>query len=216
MSFSFFKSKDNTLLLQAVFDRDTEAVKKLLSSSDLSEGNGRVLQVAIKYSTLEISKIVLDRTPNHVLHYSFALAVEYNKDELGAMIAQRGKFSNGALKEIELAFDKSAYFSLEHLFKHANLKRDGELFISKIRPQTPLAVVSSLQNHMGNRLCSRLPLSVWPLAGQNPKGFLIFAPYLDLKKMHSVVCKKTYTRLTKDSQDLIETLLTEKGVPFEH
>lgn len=207
----FSKPADNSAILQAIFDRDVHAVAHLRNDCDPYEGKGRLLRTAVLYSIPEVVDLIRSVTPHKLYASIINQGLQNNKPACVQRLISGAKFSDGAREEILLAFDKEYWLCLMPLLLHANMKRDGHQWVSRITKRTPVEVAARLERLMGARLCQKLPLAIWTLAGNNPESFKIFAPHLDLQKMHDVVQTKMYTRLTKDSQDLIETLLLQQG-----
>lgn len=202
---------DNSAVLQAIFDRDLHTVERLLPQSDCCEGNGRLLRTAVVYATPAIVDVVKSATPKKLYAYAVAEGLEKGKTETIQKLIGLSKFSNGAHNEIQLAFEKEQWHLLMDLLLHGNMKRDGAHWVGLIGKRTPTEVAARLERLMGARLCKKLPLSIWTLAGTNSEAFKIFAPHLNLPKMHALVLTKMYTRLTEDSQRLIEELLRQNG-----
>lgn len=202
---------DNSAVLQAIFDRDVRMVGQLISQSDTHEGKGRLLRTAVLYSTPAVVTLVRPLTPVKFYPAIVQEALEHNKTAALEKIVSLSRFSNGAQDVIRLAFEKEQWDCLMDLLLSADLKRDGREWVERITKRTPTEVAARLERLMGARLCKKLPLSIWTLAGTNPEAFTIFAPHLNLKQMHALVLTKMYTRLTKDSQDLIEALLLKQG-----
>lgn len=207
----FSEIADNSAILQAIFDRDVHAVAYLRNDCDPYEGKGRLLRTAVLYSTPEVVDLIRAVTPHKFYASVVNEGLQNNKPACVQRLISAGKFSDGAREEILLAFEKEQWECLMPLLLHANVKRDGHQWVARITKRTPVEVSTRLERLMGARLCRKLPLSVWTLAGNNPEAFTIFAPHLNLKQMHALVLTKMYTRLTKDSQDLIEKLLIESG-----
>lgn len=207
----FSEPADNSAILQAIFDRDVHAVAHLRNNCDPYEGQGRLLRTAVLYSTPEIVDLVRAVTPQKFYASVVNEGLKNNKTICVELLTPLTKFSDGAREAILLAFEKEQWSCLMPLLLHANMKRDGHQWVSRITKRTPVEVAARLERLMGARLCRKLPLAIWTLAGNNPEAFKVFAPHLNLQKMHDVVLTKMYTRLTKDSQDLIETLLLQQG-----
>lgn len=207
----FSEPADNGAILQAIFDRDVHAVACLRNDCDAYEGKGRLLRTAVLYSTPEIVELLRAITPQKFYPAIVQEGLQNNKVAGVERLIPATKFSNGAHDAIALAFEKEQWECLMPLLLHADMKRDGHQWVARITKRTPTEVATRLERLMGARLCRKLPVSIWTLAGNNPQSFKVFAPHLDLKKMYEVVLTKMYTRLTKDSQDLIETLLLEQG-----
>lgn len=207
----FFPAADNSALLQAIFDQDLAKVRQLLPEADCREGGGRLLRTAVVYSTQAIVEVIAAHTPAQFYAGAVREGLEHNKHLPLIRLIPLAKFKNGAKEEISLAFSQEAWECLMSLLLHSNIKRDSALWVQRLTKRTPLEVVRRLHRLMGPRLCQDLPLTVWTLAGTNPQAFEVFAPHLNLQKMHALVLTKMYTRLTKDSQDLIEKLLLEQG-----
>lgn len=207
----FSEPADNGAILQAIFDRDVHAVTYLRNNCDAYEGKGRLLRTAVLYSTPEVVDLVRAITPQKFYAAIVKEGLQNNKVACVERLIAATKFSNGAQDAIALAFEKEQWGCLMPLLLHANMKRDGHQWVLRITKHTPVEVAARLERLMGARLCRKLPLAIWTLAGNNPESFKVFAPHLNLQKMHDVVLTKMYTRLTKDSQDLIETLLLQQG-----
>lgn len=201
---------DNSAVLQAIFDRDPRAVAELLPHSDTHEGKGRLLRTAVLYSTPAVVSLVRPLTPIKFYPAIVQEALAQNKTSALERLPSLSKFPNGAQEVIRLAFEKEQWNCLMDLLLSANAKRDGVEWVERITKRTPTEVATRLERLMGAR-CSKLPASIWTLAGTNPEAFKVFAPHLDLQKMHALVLTKMYTRLTKDSQDVIEQLLRQNG-----
>ena len=201
---------DNSAVLQAIFDRDSRVVAELLPSSDTHEGKGRLLRTAVLYSTPAVVSLVRPLTPIKFYPAIVQEALEHNKTSALERLPSLSKFSNGAQEVIRLAFEKEQWNCLMDLLLSANVKRDGVEWVERITKRTPTEVATRLERLMGAR-CNKLPVSIWTLAGTNPEAFKIFAPHLNLQKMHALVLTKMYTRLTEDSQRLIEELLRQNG-----
>lgn len=207
----FSEPADNSAILQAIFDRDVHAVARLRNDCDPYEGKGRLLRTAVLYSTPEVVDLMCPVTPQKFYASIITQGLHNNKPACVQRLISGARFFDGAREDILLAFDKEYWLCLMPLLLHANMKRDGHQWVSRITKRTPVEVAARLERLMGARLCRKLPLGIWTLAGNNPESFKIFAPHLNLQKMHDVVLTKMYTRLTKDSQDLIETLLLQQG-----
>jgi len=207
----FSEPADNGAILQAIFDRDVNAVTYLRNDCDAYEGKGRLLRTAVLYSTPEVVDLVRAITPQKFYAAIVKEGLQNNKVACVERLIPATKFSNGAQDAIVLAFEKEQWGCLMPLLLHADMKRDGYQWVARITKHTPPEVATRLERLMGARLCRKLPVSIWTLAGANPEAFKVFAPHLNLQKMHEVVLKKMYTRLTKDSQDLIEELLRQNG-----
>lgn len=207
----FSEPADNGAILQAIFDRDVHAVGHLGTNCDPYEGKGRLLRTAVLYSTPQIVELLRAITPQKFYAAIVNEGLKNNKTTCVERLIPFSKFADGARENILLAFEKEQWECLMLLLLHADIKRDGHQWVARITKRTPTEVATRLERLMGPRLCRKLPVSIWTLAGNNPQSFKVFAPHLDLKKMHEVVLTKMYTRLTKDSQDLIETLLLEQG-----
>lgn len=207
----FAEPADNSAILQAIFDRDVQAVAYLRKDCNAYEGKGRLLRTAVLYSTPDIVDLLRAVTPKKFYAPIVKEGLQNNKTAHVQRLIPVTKFSDGARDEIALAFEKEQWICLMPLLLHANMKRDGHQWVSRISKRTPVEVAARLERLMGTQICRKLPLSIWTLAGTNPESFKVFAPHLNLHKMHDVVQNKMYTRLTKDSQDLIETLLLKQG-----
>lgn len=206
-----FQKFDNSAIIDVIFSQNISLIKEYSSTSDFTEGFGRLLQLAVQYGNDEIVQFIYPKTPPKYYIYALFICLKYQKKQyISYLLPSAVNSSEDVLfKTLNLAIEQKNYLVLETLIPLVKNKKNLIKYIDHIDKYTPMSFVLCLEKHLG-KSCKKISLNYWTLAGRNPKAFAVFAQYINLPEMHKIVEKKIYTDLTKNAQTCIENLLSIK------